>query len=96
MTRKQENLWYSGELVDALNALTTADSKQRGGWRRWDVDIKLNDEGPEWQGMLDASRQLLSQPAAPKLPVIVIFRGKVGKVYPFPEDDATLKNLLKK
>jgi hypothetical protein len=96
MTRGQENLWYGPELTQLLNTSTTADTNQRGGWRRWDVDVKVVREAPEWQAMMDAARAMLARPDAPQLPVIVVFRGKKGIAHKFPEDLATLQNILKK
>lgn len=96
MSRKQEALWYAPETTDLLNSATTADTNQRGGWRRWDKDIKLVKEAPEWQGMLDAARGMLAGAGAPPLPVIVVFRGKKGLAHKFPEDLATLQSILKR
>lgn len=96
MTRGQENLWFGPELSQVLNTSTTADTIGRGGWRRFDVDVKIVREAPEWQAMMDAARAMLAKPEAPQLPVIVVFRGKKGMAYKFPEDVATLQNILKK
>ncbi len=95
LSRKQESVWYSSWLTKALNEMTVKDTKGRAGYRKWDIDTSIVSEGPEWQMMMDAAKAELAKPTAPKLPVIVVFRGTHGKAAHFPDSQAALLQLLK-
>jgi hypothetical protein len=97
MSRKQESVWHSGSLKAMLDTATVKDSKGFPGWRRYDPDTVITSkEAPEWPQMLEAAKATLSQASAPKLPVIVVFRGTRGTPYPFPETLSELESILKK
>ncbi len=95
MTRKQRALWDSIWLMNYLESSTAPDSLGESGWRKFDDDTAIVKQAPEWLGMMTVARDLLAKPGAPKLPAIAVFRGTHGKLYPFPEDEATVEKLVK-
>jgi hypothetical protein len=95
LTRGQELVWYSPLVDEALTKLTSTGSDGVPGWRKWDVDTDISNEGPDWAEMMASMKADIAKNGT-QLPVVGIFRGGKGKVYPLPATPQELLSLIQK
>lgn len=90
MSRGQLVVLNSTKVVDYLNRKTVKGADGRASWRKFDPDVDVTNELPEWKEIWTATKPTLGQ-----LPVVVLFSGQAGKAYPLPETEAAMLDLLR-
>jgi hypothetical protein len=95
MTKEQLNVWYSGEVEEAMKVNTTPGSDGVPGFRRWDDDQDPSDDTPEWTEMLSVAKAELAKSGL-RLPVVAVFRGGKGVLKPLPTSVQDMLSLVRK
>lgn len=95
LTRAQDLVWFSPQVDEALLKSTSPGADGVAGYRKWDQDTDISNEGPEWAEMMAVMKADIAKNGTP-LPVVGIFRGGKGKVHPLPATPQAMLSLIQK
>lgn len=90
-TRGQLNVWNSTVLKAYLDSKCVKGSDGRPEWRKWDIQVVITKDTETMKALWAATKPQLNN-----LPALVIVTDQNGEIYPLPDTEQAVIDLIKK